>query len=385
MMRHKILFFVNLLLLLLFLKFFSGCFLVISHNEPAPTIISVHLLPPKIEEKPFEKPLNVSMAIYPFEFDLKFSEKKAPVFLDYSHIPKEFLENLSSSIESSYINTVSILDRAPSTNNLDSYFKFLSEKKIELALFGKIKKFELYKKDDGWFCSINAEYTLIMHTGEVLKSDTLNITLDKQVFPGNVTLDYQIAMAASKVFDKLYNEIIKNIASSSVKIENARIPRELKGKGILTLRRGQQVRGKARVLVDVRVRILINDIEGNIITNRNKLEDEVKKFIEVVNKNNQYKLILNVKDSSQTLYPFKDGKLVYDANNDYFVINYITTKEFYVSPGKSLVVANVFMPKITETITKGTYVDINPEKGLTMGFNLLCDTKNNYVDMVFVK
>lgn len=385
MMRHKKPAFANFLLLLSFLIFFSGCYFVISHNEPAPTIVSVHLLPPKIQEKPLEKPLNVAIAIYPFEFDLKFSEKKAPVFLDYSHLPKEFLENLASTIESGYISTVNILDKALPTDKLENYFKFMTEKKIELVLFGKIKKFELYKKHDGWVCAINAEYTLLIHTGEILKSDTLNITLDKLVFPENVTLDYQIALAASKAFEKLYNEILKNIVDSSTKIENARIPRELKGKGIFTLRRGQKVRGKARVLIDVRIRVLINDIEGSIITNRNKLEEEVKKFLEEVKKNNQYKLVLTIKDSSQTLYPLKDGKLVYDVNNDYYVVNYITTKEFYVSPGKSLAVANVFVPKITETITKGTYVDINPEKGLTMGFNLLCDTKNNYVDMVFVK
>jgi len=367
------------------LLFLSGCFLVISHNEPAPTIVSVHLLPPKIEEKPLEKPLNVAMVIYPFDFDLKFSEKKAPVFLDYSHIPKEFIENLSSTLESGYISNVNILDKGASIDKLEQHFKFLSEKKTELALLGKIKKFDVYKKNDGWFCTIEAEYTLLMHTGEVLKQDTLTLTIDKQVFPENVTLDYQVAIAASTVFNKLYNEITKSIKASAEKIEMARIPREIKGKGIFTLRRGQQVRGKARVLVDVRIRILINEIGASIITNRNKLEEEVKKFIEEVKKNNQYKIVISIKDTSQTLYPFKEGKLVYDSNNEFFAINYITTKEFYVTPGKSLIVANVFVPKISETITKGTYVDINPEKGLTLGFNLLCETKNNYVDMVFVK
>lgn len=363
----------------------SNCFLVISHNDPAPSILSVHLLPPKIQETRLERPLNVSMAIFPFEFNLKFSEKSAPVFFDYSHIPKEFIENLSSSLESGFVSSVNILDKGITYENLEQHFKFLVDKKIDLGLWGKIKKFEVYKKKDGWFSTIEAEYYLILHTGELLKQGNISLTLEKQVFPENVTLDYQVALATSAVFNKVYNEIIGSFTAFSSKIETARIPREIKGKGILTLRRGEKLRGKARVLIDVRVRILINDIAGVGIISKSKLEDEVKRFIEEVKKSEQYKIIISIKDSNQTLYPFREGKLVYDATNENYVINYVTTREFYVSPGKSLIVANVFVPKIAETITKGSYVDINPEKGLTLGFNLLCETKNNYVDMVFVK
>lgn len=324
------------------------------------------------------------MVIFPFDFNLKFSEKRAPVFLDYSQLPKEFLDNMSSTLESGFVSNVTVLDKGFASENLNQYFKLLPEKKIDLGLLGKIKKFEVYKKNEGWFSTIEAEYYLILHTGEVLKHDNVTMTLDKQVFADNVTLDYQVALAASAVFNKVYNEIANSISTFSTKIELARIPREMKGKGIFTLRRGSQVRGKARVLLDVRIRILLNDIGGVILT-KSKQEEEVKRFIEDVKKSEQYKVVISIKDSSQTLYPFREGKLVYDSNNEIFAINYITTREFYVSAGKSLIVANVFVPKISEVITKGTYIDINPEKGLTLGFNLLCETKNNYVDMIFVK
>ncbi len=372
-------------LLLLFLLFFSGCFLVISHNEPAPTILSVHLLPPKLKENKPAHPLNVVLAVYPFDFDLKFSERKAPVFLDYSHIPREFMENLTSALEGSYVSNVNVMERSGYLEKLELHYKYLEDKRIDLGLLGKIKKFDVYKKNDGWFTEVEAEYYLLLHTGELLKKDTINVKLEKQVFPENVTLDYQVAMATSAAFNKIYNEITDVITENSARIEAVRIPREMKGKGIFTLRRGEKVRGKARVLIDVRMRVLINEFTGGIIKSRTKLEEEVKRFVEEVNKNKQYKVVITIKDASQEIYPFKDGKLVYDAINEMFVINFITTREFYVTPGKSLIVANVYVPKVNEVITKGSYIDVNPEKGVSLGFNFLCETKNNYVDMVFVK
>lgn len=382
--KRKKLFYLGMILFF-FLSLTSACFLVISHNDPNPSILSVHLLPPKIQENNFENPLNVVMVIFPFNFDFKFSEKKAPVFLDYSYIPKEFMENLSSILESGFIQNVTILDKGFPSENLDAHIKFIADKKVDIALLGKIKKFEVYKKDDGWLSSMEADYSLISHTGEILKQDSVSITLDKQVFPENMTLDYQVAMASSAVFNKFYNEIIRSIKTNYNKIEAVRIPREMKGKGVFTLRRSQQVRGKTRVLVDVRMRILINEFQGGAIKSRAKLEEEVKKFIAEMVKSEQYKIVISIRDVSQVLYPLKDGKLVYDSINDFYAVNYITTKEFYVTPGKSLVIANAFLPKISETITKGAYVDINPEKGLSLGFNFLCETQNNYVDMVFVK
>lgn len=372
-------------IILSFFFFNSSCFLVIKHNDPNPSIMSVHLLPPKLKEMRLEHPLNVVAAMFPIEFDLKFSDKKAPVFFDYSHIPKEFTENLSSTLESGYINSVKITERNFGYEKLDPYFKFLAEQQIDLGILGRIKKFEVFKKQNEWTSSISGEFYILLHTGEMLKKEEINVTLDKLVFPENVTLDYQLALASSAAFNNIYETIFGVIKTNADKIEAAIIPREVKGKGVFTLRRGQKVRGKARVLVDVRVRILLNDVEGAIISSRTKLEEKVKSYIEVVKKNEQYKLVINIKDVSQTLYPFKDGRLIYDENEGYYSINYIATKEFYVSAGKSLVISSFYVPKISETITKGTYVDINPEKGLTLGFNLLCETKNNFVDMAFIK
>lgn len=372
-------------LLILVLFFLSGCFLVISHNEQNPSIISVHLLPPKIEEKPVKEPLKVTMAIFPFEFDLKFSEIRAPVFFDYSHLTKEFIENLSSALENGIVSSVEIVDKDIPEEGVEKHLKFLKEKRLDLGLWGKITKFEIYKRRDGWVSSIDAVYYLGLHTGELLKENRVKITIDKQVYPEKVTLDYQVALSASAVFNKLYNEVMKDIATYENKIEAERIPREFKTKGIVTLRRGSRLKGKARVLVDVRMRILISHLTGGLIKRQKSLEEEVKEFIEEMKKNEQYKVIITIKDSSETLYPLKDGKLVYDSNTEMYAINYITTRKFNVSSGKALVVANAFLPKISETIVKGTYVDINPEKGLSLGFNFLCETKNNYVDMTFVK
>lgn len=372
-------------ILLASLVILSGCFLVISHDDRVASVMTVHLLPPRMAEIKIEKPIDAVVALFPFEFDLKFSEKKEPVFLDYSHLPKEFLENLSVIFEGALVSKVAVMQGAERDKDVSYYAKILKEKKADMGVVGRVKKFNISQKKDGWNGNLGLEMSFITYDGILLRKENYEYNFEKLSLPENITLDYQVALAASSLFDKAYTDIVKNTVSLAHEIEAHRVPREVVKKGIFTFRKSDKQKGKTRLLLDIRVRVVINDYLNNILVSKEKISEQIKNDVENIKKSGSYKLVLSVKDKSETIYPFAGGKLNYDANNDVYSIQYAATKEINVSPGKSLVIASFYVPKVGEVITKGVYLDINPEKGASMGFNLICDTKNNYVDMGFVK
>jgi hypothetical protein len=369
----------------LILIFLSGCFLVISHEGREADVMAVHLLPPKIEDLKPEKPIDVVLALFPFDFDLKFSEKKEPVYLDYSYIPKEFMENLSVIFEGAIVSKVTLMERGQGDKDLSYYSKIMRERKLDAGVFGKVKKFNISKKPDGWRGSLELEHFFVTHDGILLKADSREYSFEKRVLQDNLALDYQIALAVSPLFDKAYKDIIRNAIALSQDIETHKIPREIAKKGIFTFRKADKFKGRSRLMLDIRVRVVLNDHMKNILVPKEKIAEHVKNFVEEAKKKNSYKLVLTVKDKTEVIYPFVTGKLNYDANNDSYMFQYMATKEFNVNPGKSLLIANFHLPNMTEVITKGVYLDVNPDKGASLGFNLICDTKNNYVDMGFIK
>lgn len=367
--------------------FLSGCFLVFTHESRNPSIITVHLLPPKISEgmKP-SKPIDAYIGVVKFDFDLKFSEDRQPYYFDYSYLPKEFYQNVLVVLENGVFNKVVEQDTGGSTINSEQLIKKISENKLDTGLFIKVSDFKIAKKSNGWFGNIKYRVLIVTHDGNVLQDEERNFSIENINYPDNVTFDYQSAMAASELFNFVYEDLLKSFKQLSSNIEAHRSLKEVvKGKGIITIRRLSQERGKTRVLVNIRVRAIINDYDKKLFVSKDSLSKKVNELVSEINKNNKYKLILNVKDQSETIYPFKLGKVIYDSNNDEYNLNFTMTKEFNILPGKTLIVANMLLPKYKETITKGLYVDVNPEKGANVGLNILFDTKNNFFDIGFLK
>ncbi len=371
-----------------FLFFFiTGCFLVFTHESKTPSIITVHLLPPKIPEKlKPTKPIDAYIGVAPFNFELKFSESKEPFYFDYSYLPKEFFQNVSVLLESVIFNKVYDLDLKDKEITSTSLIQKISENKLDTGLYIKVNDFKLGKKSDGWSGNIRYKYMIVTHDGNVLKEEEKTFSIEKLNYPDNVTIDYQAAMAASEVFNRVYEDLLNNFIILSSNIESHRTLKEVvRGKGIITIRRGDMGKGKAKVYLNIRVRILINDYERNLLLSKDAVSKKVNEIVSEINKNNQYMLVVSLREQTETFFPAKLGKLVYDPNSDVYNINFTYTKEFDVPPGKALVVANLFLPKVSETITKGVYVDVNPEKGASLGLNILVDTKNNFFDIGFIK
>lgn len=366
---------------------FSGCFIVFTHESRNPSIITVHLLPPKVsaEHRP-SKPIDAYIGVVPFNFDLKFSEDKQPYYFDYSYLPKEFYQNVLVLLENGIFNKVVEQDVSESILNPDQLIKKISENKVDTGLFIKVSDFKIGKKTNGWFGSIKYKIMIVTHDGDVLRDEEKTFTIEKATYPDNVTFDYQSAMAASELCNIVYEDIIRSFNQLSSKIEAHRSLKEVvRGKGIITIRRLGQEKGKTRVLVNIRVRAIINDYDRRLFISKDSLESKVNELVSQINRDNQYKLVLNIKEQSETIYPFKLGKITYDSSNDQYNLNLTMTKEFNVTPGKTLIVANLSLPKYKETVTKGLYVDVNPEKGANVGLNILLDTKNNFFDIGFLK
>lgn len=376
----------KLVLLFVFL-FFTGCFLVFTYESKNPSIITVHLLPPKISEgiKP-SKTIDAYIGVASFDFDLKFSEDKQPFYFDYSYLPKEFYQNVLVLLENGIFNKVVEQEVSENNLNVDQLIKKISEKKLDTGLYIKVNDFKIAKKSNGWYGNIKYRILIVTHDGNVLRDEEKTFSIEKATYPDNVTFDYQSAMAASELFNLVYEDLIKSFNQLSAKIEAHRSLKEMvRGKGIITIRRAGQEKGKTRVLVNIRVRVIINDYDGKLFVSKDSLASKVNELVSEINKNNQYKLVINVKEQSETLFPFKLGKVIYDSNNDVYNLSFTMTKEFNVTPGKTLIVANLSLPKFKETITKGLYVDVNPEKGANLGLNILVDTKNNFFDIGFLK
>jgi len=371
-----------------FLFFFvTGCFLIFTHESKIPSIITVHLLPPKIPEKlKPKKPIDAYIGVAPFDFELKFSENKEPFYFDYSYLPKELYQNVSVLLESGIFNKVYEVDLSDKEITSTSLIQKISENKLDTGLYIKVNDFKLGKKSDGWSGSIRYKFIIVTHDGNVLKEEEKKFSIEKLRYPDNVTIDYQAAMAVSEIFNRVYEDLLNNFITLSSNIESHRSLKEVvRGKGIITIRRADIGKGKARVYLNIRVRILVNDYEKNLLLSKDAVAKKVNEMISEINKNNQYRLVVSLRDQTETFFPTKLGKLVYDANNDLYNINFTYTKEFDVPPGKALVVANLFLPKVNETITKGVYIDVNPEKGASLGLNIMVDTKNNFFDIGFVK
>ncbi|MCX7771136.1 MAG: hypothetical protein N2202_08670 [Proteobacteria bacterium] len=374
------------LIALFFLGFLTGCFLVFTHESRTPSIISVHLLPPKVPEslKP-SKPLDAHIGVASFDFDLKFSEEKQPFYFDYSYLPREFYQNVLVLLENGFFSKV--VEQEIDTNvTPEMLIKRVSDNKLDTGLFIRVNNFKIGKKSDGWFGSIKYRILIVTQDGNTLKDEEKSFSLEKIVYPESVTIDYQSAMVASEIFNLVYEDILKSFVQLASNIEAHRSIKEVvRGKGIISIRRADLTKGKTRVLVNVRVRVIINDFDSKLFISKDELTKKVNELVSEINKNNYYRLVINIKDQSDVFYPFKLGKVVYDANNDVYNLNFTTTKEFNVTPGKTLIVANLFLPKHKETITKGLYLDVNPEKGANVGLNLLVDTKNNFFDIGFLK
>lgn len=367
--------------------FITGCFLIFTHETKSPSIITIHLLPPKVSEPlKSKKNLDATVAIFPFDFDLKFSEEKMPIYFDYSYLPKEFGQNLAVMLESYFFNKVIEMELPKKDITPKSIAEKVSNKKADVGIYGKVSEIKIGKNSDGWFGKLKLKFLLVAHNGVIIKDEEKDFLIQKLNFPDNVTFDYQSAMAASALFNDVYNSILKDLSSSTSQIEqNRSIKAIVRGKGIITIRRGDQARGKSRLLISMRIRILVNDLEKVFWETKKNIDEKIKDYVAEINRKNDYKLTIHIRDQVDTIYPFKVGKVTYDSNNDTYNLIYISTKEFYVTPGKSLVIATFSMPKVSEEITKGLYLDINPEKGANIGFNLLCDTKNNFLDMGFVR
>ncbi len=117
----------------------SGCFIVFTHESRDPSIITVHLLPPKVSEglKP-SKAINAYIGVVPFEFDLKFSEDKQPYYFDYSYLPKEFYQNVLVLLENGIFNKVIEQDVNENIKNPEQLIKKITENKLDTGLFIKI-------------------------------------------------------------------------------------------------------------------------------------------------------------------------------------------------------------------------------------------------------
>jgi hypothetical protein len=371
-----------------FLFFFiTGCFLVFTHESKTPSIITVHLLPPKVSEKlKPKKPIDAYIGVAPFSFELKFSENKEPFYFDYSYLPNELFLNMSVLLENGIFTKVYEIDLKDKEVTPNSLIQKISESKLDTGLYLKVNDFKLGKKSDGWSGSIRYKFMIVTHDGNVLKEEEKNFSIEKLKYPDDLTMDYQAAMAASEIFNHVYEDLLNNFITYSSNIESHRSLKEIvRGKGIITIRKADTKKGKARVYLNIRVSILVNDYEKTILLSKDAVAKKVNEIISEINKKNQYRLVVSLRDQTETFFPAKLGKLVYDANNDVYSINYTYTKEFDVSPGKALVVANLFLPKVSETITKGVYIDVNPEKGASLGLNVLVDTKNNFFDIGFIK
>lgn len=367
--------------------FLTGCFLVFTHESRNPSIITVHLLPPKVSDYLIpSKPIDAYIGVAPIDFDLKFSEEKEPYYFDYSYLPREFYQNVLVLLESGVFNKVFEQDIGTANINPEQLIKKISENKLDTGLFIKVSDFKLAKKSDGWSGNIKYRILIVTYDGDVLKDEEKTFKIERINFPGNVTFDYQSAMAASELFNLVYGDLLKTFNQLTANIEAHRTLKEMvRGKGIITIRRLGQDKGKTRVLVNIRVRSIINDFDRKFFTSKELMDKRVNELISEINKNNQYKLVVSIKDQSETVYPFKLGKVVYDSNNNEYNLNFTMTKEFNITPGKTLIVANLSLPKYKETITKGLYVDVNPEKGANVGLNILFDTKNNFFDIGFIK
>lgn len=367
--------------------FLTGCFLVFTHESRNPSIITVHLLPPKVSDYLIpSKPIDAYIGVAPIDFDLKFSEEKEPYYFDYSYLPREFYQNVLVLLESGVFNKVFEQDIGTANINPEQLIKKISENKLDTGLFIKVSDFKLAKKSDGWSGNIKYRILIVSYDGDVLKNEEKTFKIERINFPGNVTFDYQSAMAASELFNLVYDDLLKTFNQLTANIEAHRTLKEMvRGKGIITIRRLGQDKGKTRVLVNIRVRSIINDFDRKFFTSKELMDKRVNELISEINKNNQYKLVVSIKDQSETVYPFKLGKVVYDSNNNEYNLNFTMTKEFNITPGKTLIVANLSLPKYKETITKGLYVDVNPEKGANVGLNILFDTKNNFFDIGFIK
>ncbi|MCX8186982.1 MAG: hypothetical protein N3G48_07770, partial [Sulfolobales archaeon] len=143
----------------------SGCFLIVSHEEREPTVLAVHLLPPKLEELKPEKPIDSFIALFPFYFHMKFSEKGYPYYLDYSHIPREFNENLAVLLENGIFSKVDIAGELSAPKDKDYYVKILQDLKYDSGIYGDVKKFHMEKRGDYWFGEILLEYKIITYDG----------------------------------------------------------------------------------------------------------------------------------------------------------------------------------------------------------------------------
>lgn len=373
-------------LVYLLLIIISGCFLVVSHEDREPTVLAVHLLPPKLEELKPEKPIDSYVALFPFYFDMKFSEKGYPYYLDYSHIPKEFNENLAVLLENGIFSRVDIAGEITSPKDKDYYVKILQDLKYDSGIYGNVKKFHMEKKGNYWIASILLEYKIVTYDGFEVGSYTFERQFDSIKVPENLIAPYEVAYVANTILNSVYEDIIKNSLANRQSLEVHRTLKEIiKGKGIITFRKLGKMRGKAKVLIDIRTRIMINDLPAMPFAKKEKKEEEAKKFIQESSKNREYLLTLSVRDNKEEVLPLSTGKLLYDSINDFFWVQFQEVKEFNINPGKVLVVASFSVPKVKEIITKGIYIDVNPDKATTMGLNIICDTKNNLVDMGFIK
>ncbi len=372
-------------ILLFTLIAFSGCFLIISHDDREPTVLAVHLLPPKLEEMRPEKPIDSFIALFPFYFDIKFSEKGYPYFLDYSHIPREFNENLAVLLENGIFSKVDIAGEISEPKDKEYYLKVLQDLKYDSGIFGVVKKFNMEKKGRRWKGELLLEYNIISYDGFEVGKYIIDRTFDNIEVPDNLIAPYEVAYVANTILNNVYVDIVKNSLANRENLEAHRTLKEIiKGKGIITFRKLGKMKGRAKVLIDIRIRVMLNDLPLQLFASKEKKEEAAKKYLDSIQKD-QYVLTLSVRETKEQLIPLKMGRLIYDSANDVFWVFFQEVKEFNVNPGKALVVGSFSVPKVKETITKGIYIDINPEKATTMGLNILVDTKNNLVDMGFVK
>lgn len=376
----------KLVLFLILIFALSGCFLIVSHEDRDPTVLAVHLLPPKLEEVKPERPIDSFLALFPFYFDIKFSEKGYPYFLDYSHIPREFNENLAVILENGIFTKVDIAGEIGAPKDKDYYVKILQDLKYDSGIYGNVKKFNMEKKGGKWRGEVLLEYRIISYDGFEVGSYTIEKNFENIEVPDNLIAPYEVAYVANTILNDVYRDIVKNALTNRSQLESHRSLKEIiKGKGIITFRKFGKIKGKSKVLIDIRVRIMLNDLPLKLFASKEKKEEAAKKYIEEINKKKEYILVISVRDVKEELLPLKTGKLLYDSVNDIFWVQFQEVKEFTINPGKALVVANFSVPKIKDVITKGVYLDVNPEKATTMGLNVVVDTKNNLVDMGFVK
>lgn len=373
-------------LCIFFILTISSCFLVISHEDRDPTILAVHLLPPKLEEIKPEKPIDSYVGLFPFYFDVKFSEKGNPYYLDYSYIPREFNENLAVILENGIFSKVDLAGEITSQKDKDYYVNVLKELNYDSGIYGNVKKFHMEKKGSYWSGAVFVEYKIITYDGFEVGNFIFEKSFEKIEVPENLIAPYEVAYVASSIFNLVYADIIRKSIENRQNIEVHRSLKEIiKGKGIITFRKLGKMRGKSKFLIDIRVRIMINDLPLLPFAKKEKKEEEAKKFIRQSTEKREYLLTISIKDIREEILPLATGKLFYDNTNDVFWVQFQEVKEFTVNPGKVLVIANFYAPKLKEVITKGVYVDVNPDKATTMGLNLMCDTKNNLVDMGFIK